>query len=491
MLGLAGGHGRDRRVEKFRQLGAEHALRRAVHPLDPGRADDDDADQHRVEDRPRAPGHRLAVADQRLELRLLALEPGDVGQHGDRLVAAGGGADAAHREREPARVGRAPAEEAIAAALGFAGGELDLEGGVGEQCVADRGRHRPGIRVPGQQLGQRRPGAGAGRQPQHGLEAAVAAHEHAAAQVGDAGGRALEDGGHLAQQLVAARLAALLVGDVEGDDRGGLLARGEGRRLDPGEEPAAAEIGMLDRVAHLGPLGPLQRLLQTLVLGQRLRGDDVAADVLQQHRGAARGGRPAADPARRLLEGGDADAGRVHHRPDLDLRQVALFLDAAVLDHAHVAAFAAGRAIAADDGAQAPHLAAGLRHPALRLDRPRAGAQALERPALAPGEQRPAGSATPRPATPARCRSSRRTRDWCAPAGRCRRTGPCRPGSGRTSRRSRAPSGRPARAPRARWWCPAAPPGRAARRPRRGRRCARRGTSGAGPRRRSAALRST
>ncbi len=241
--------------------------------------------------------------------------------------------------------------------------------------------------MTGEQLGQARADDRARRQAQHGLEAPVAAHQRAAAQIGDAGGRALEDRRHLAQQLLAAPLADLLVGDVEGDDRRGALARSKRRRLDPRQQPALAELGMDDAVAHLGALGALQRQLQPLVLGERLRRDDLAADVLQHRRRAAARLRPLPHPARRFLEGGDADAGGVHHGADLDPRQVALFLDAAVLDDAHVAALAARRAIAADDRAQAPERAAGGGDPALRLDRPRAGLERRERAAFAPREQ--------------------------------------------------------------------------------------------------------
>ena len=43
-------------LELLAEIGAEHAARRAVHPLDAPRTDGDDTDQHRVEDRPRAIG---------------------------------------------------------------------------------------------------------------------------------------------------------------------------------------------------------------------------------------------------------------------------------------------------------------------------------------------------------------------------------------------------------------------------------------------------
>ena len=81
-----------------------------------------------------------------------------------------------------------------------------------------------------------------------------------AAQVGDAGGGALEDGGQLAQQLLALALRAFLLGHVERDH--GAPAGVALARLDARQQPAPAELGMVDRVAHLGALAAAQRLLQ-------------------------------------------------------------------------------------------------------------------------------------------------------------------------------------------------------------------------------------
>ena len=144
---------------------------------------------------------------------------------------------------------------------------------------------------------------------------------------------------------------------------------------------------MDDAIAHFGALGPLEGELQSLVFGERFGGDDLAADVLQHRRRMAACLGRLADPARRLLEGGDADARGVHHCADLHARQVALFLGAAVLDDAHVAALARGGAVAAHDRAQAPRHALAGADPALRLDGARARLERLQHAALAPGEQ--------------------------------------------------------------------------------------------------------
>ena len=124
------------------------------------------------------------------------------------------------------------------------------------------------------------------------------------------------------------------------------------------------------------------------------------ADRLQRRR--RRGARSRAPAAarwrtqpRRLLEGGHADAGGVHQRADLHLRQVALFLDAAVLDHRHVAALAARRVVAAHDARSRRGAAVGLRQPAL------ASPAARRRAAAAAAARR-----RPRPA--AACRLGRR-----------------------------------------------------------------------------------
>ena len=69
--------------------------------------------------------------------------------------------------------------------------------------------------------------------------------------------------------VLAAMLRLVLLGDVERDHRGAIaLARGQRRRLHPREQPTLAELGVADGVAHLGALGMPQRVLQPFVFGQ-------------------------------------------------------------------------------------------------------------------------------------------------------------------------------------------------------------------------------
>ena len=117
----------------------------------------------------------------------------------------------------------------------------------------------PGPRKAAEQLVQRRPRHGARLQPEHALEAPVAAHEHGTAQVGDAGCRAVEDGRQFAQQLLAAALRVLLLGHVERHDRRRALARPRFARLDPRQQPAQAQLRVAHRVAHLDAFAVAQR----------------------------------------------------------------------------------------------------------------------------------------------------------------------------------------------------------------------------------------
>ena len=236
-------------------------------------------------------------------------------------------------------------------------------------------------------------GDAAAFEPEHDFEAPVAAHQQVAAQVGDARCRAFENRRQLVQQLLAARLRLLLLGDVERHDRRGSLTRRERGRLDPRHQPALAELGVAHRVAHLRALRVSQCVLQPFVFGQRLGRHDVAADRLQHRRPARRiapAGRRAlalSDPARRLLKRRQADAGGVHQRADLHLREVALFFDAAVFDDRHEAALATRRFVAANNRSQSTQAGIGLRQPALRDHRSAARLQLCRRRAVAPEQQ--------------------------------------------------------------------------------------------------------
>ena len=150
---------------------------------------------------------------------------------------------------------------------------------------------------------------------------------------------------------------------------------------------------MAHRVAHLRALRVSQCVLQPFVFGQRLGRHDVAADRLQHRRPARRiapAGRRAlalSDPARRLLKRRQADAGGVHQRADLHLREVALFFDAAVFDDRHEAALATRRFVAANNRSQSTQAGIGLRQPALRDHRSAARLQLCRRRAVAPEQQ--------------------------------------------------------------------------------------------------------
>ena len=146
---------------------------------------------------------------------------------------------------------------------------------------------------------------------------------------------------------------------------------------------------MHHRVAHLGALAAAQRLLQPFVLGQRFGFDDVTRDRLQPRR-LGRGPAPLgarAQPAAGAVEGGHADAGRVHQRADLQLRQVTLLLRAAVFDHGHEAMLAliGGEAAHARTQALAPPVGQGQRD--MDLQRRGTGLQRRPRRTAFPGQQ--------------------------------------------------------------------------------------------------------
>ena len=261
MLGLGRRHDRDRLADEVGQVAAEHAPRRAVHPLDAAAADGDDADQHRVEDRARALGHQLALERERLELELLRLEPGDVGKDGDRLVEAGRAAGTANRERVPAQAGSRHAA-AVVEVTARRGGidaverELGFVDEIGHQRFANLGGGVLGIGMrataarPGSS--RRRRSAAAAASPRSG-GCSAPAHRRAGRRC-----RRWCSRGSSSSRAAAARCAAALscwsvMSSVTTDAV--LLARGQRRRLDPREQPALAELRMADAIAHLGALG--------------------------------------------------------------------------------------------------------------------------------------------------------------------------------------------------------------------------------------------
>ena len=156
-----------------------------------------------------------------LELDLLRLQPRHVGQHGDRFGRLGLAAGAPHRQRSTSAL--------LAACREGVGGSSNSASWT-SPTASER---RPPIAISpasawrAEELLAAASRRRAGVEAEHGLEAAVAAHQRVAAQVGDARRRALEDRRHLAQQLLVALLAALLLGDVERHDRRRALARGQ------------------------------------------------------------------------------------------------------------------------------------------------------------------------------------------------------------------------------------------------------------------------
>ena len=197
-----------------------------------------------------------------------------------------------------------------------------------------------------------------------------------------------------------------LAAPLDVEQRVGELARPAraGRGNGIADHPEGAAVAAADP-AFEGPHLAADRLARFVLAQERMVGLLGGGD--HRHRPAREIGQAAGEHAlRRAIHPldavgahrDDADQHRIEDRPGpagqvLALagerleRQVALFLDAAIRDDAHEAPFATGRAVATDDGAQATHLAVGPGHPALRLDRRRAGLQSLQRTALAPGEQ--------------------------------------------------------------------------------------------------------
>ena len=166
-------------------------------------------------------------------------------------------------------------------------------------------------------------------------------------------------------------------------------ATGQLARLDAREQPAPAEFGMVHRVAHLGAFAARSARCSAFEFGQRPGLDEVARDRLQPGRlgggTAAVGAR--AQPAAPAVEGGDADAGGVHQRADLQLRQVALLLGAAVLDHGH-------DAVQALVGGEAAQARAQTLAPSVGQRQRRMASPAARRPARSSGRGAPSCQAS-------------------------------------------------------------------------------------------------
>ena len=195
-------------------------------------------------------------------------------------------------------------------------------------------------------------------------------------------------------------MRSLLLGDIERDHRQGGASAGQLAGFDPGQQPAQAELGHLDRVTHLGSPALAQRLLQAIKFVKRIGLDLITADRLQAGRqpGSGRGitgdaqgragaRRPALQPAARGFVSGQADAGGIHQRTDLQLGQIVLVLQAAVLYHRHHAQRTGFAQEGAQPGAQALAPSRRLGHCGPHFQCPLAGLQVGMRPLALPGQQ--------------------------------------------------------------------------------------------------------
>ena len=329
----------------------------------------DDADVRQVE-------HQLALARQRLELALLRLHSRRVGQHHHHADRARGGlVRAAQRQGAPDRrlAMRARGQQQLRLQRADVAHGIDQRGdGLGRHAGAREDR------IEG--LAGRVVAAAQQR-----LEPAVAADELLAAQVGDAGGADVEDGGELGQQILVAAARRLLLGDIDRHDRERAALRAQLGRLDARHQPAPAALAVAHRVAHLDARAGAQRGLQPLVVGHRFGLHEVAADGHQAalalavglSRGAvgragARAALHRADPAARRVPSGDADTGGAHQGLDLDAGDVPFVLESAIFQHRDPARGGAAREPAAAAGRHPAHahahahgLARGAREPAV------------------------------------------------------------------------------------------------------------------------------
>ena len=170
-------------------------------------------------------------------------------------------------------------------------------------------------RLLGQHIDQQRTRRRTGAQAQHGFEAPVAAHQPLAPQVGNAGAGALQNGGQLTQQLRTVALGFFLLGHVQRHHRQRLASAGQCAGLYAGHQPAPAQAGHRDRIAHLHPAAVPQGLLQALKLGTGCRLYLVTADGLQRPGGQAVAGLGRCVGTGTGIMGGGRGRKRRAHRP--------------------------------------------------------------------------------------------------------------------------------------------------------------------------------
>ena len=425
MVRLGRGHDRDRLVEEFRELAAEHALRRAVHPLDAARPDGDDAHQHRIEDRPgalapstrgRAPASRAgpaasSCASRRTARRSPRRRPSPpparrTDNEYQRSSRSGAGALASPRVVE---------------------GEFGLVGRVGGQRVADLGRHRLGIAMARTAA---RPGSGRRRRSAAGA---------ASPRSGGCSGPARRRAGRRCPRSALSRMVAISRSNCSlrrwlrcWSVMSSVTPRPSScrRRASPARPASSASArrapGGGSRSAPR-PARCASAPAAVVRIRRATRRDDLAADVVR-HRPTPSRSRRAGEPSPTIPR-----RSRCRRRRCPSGRRSAAAPGRALprrCDPRRCPCSGARRPRCDSSGrwraAGACRRAPGRPSLATRSAASPAAASAMRRPR--PRRAAGPGSARRRPATPARRRPARRRPGWCAPAGRCRRTAPCRPG---------------------------------------------------------------
>ena len=202
---------------------------RAVGPLDARTAHVGNANVRQTE-------HQFALTQHVFQLGLLCFKTRDVGQNGHCFRPCRGAVTrafgASHRQRIPTRL------------IGFSvvpkGLQLDLVLARGSQRLLHRVQQRIGRKTPPEGLAQGGASGLSGRKTHHSLKAQVAAHQHVAAQIGNACCGAVQDGAQLTQQLLVALTRRLLFTDVQRDDRQGASAITQPRGFNTGQQPASS-----------------------------------------------------------------------------------------------------------------------------------------------------------------------------------------------------------------------------------------------------------